>query len=209
MGMAGNEIGGDEKRSKILEEAVKEFGRHGYGRSSTNAIIKGAGVSKGLLFHYFGTKKDLCLAAYDDAMIFSEEWFDRHIGNLSRDLIDRVLEVQMMKLQFGKEYPDQNRLVTKLVLEGHPEIAGEVNQRTARMYEKYIPQLMENLDEGLFRDQVEPRQAFTLLNFVMEGLAARIIKDYQLRKTEDDLDLNAYVAELKTYFEMIKHGIYR
>ncbi|MCL2193139.1 MAG: TetR/AcrR family transcriptional regulator, partial [Treponema sp.] len=48
----------DEKRDRILNAAMKEF-RYGYVKASTDIIVKEAGISKGLLFHYFGTKEQL------------------------------------------------------------------------------------------------------------------------------------------------------
>ena len=41
----------DEKRDRILNAAMKEF-RYGYVKASTDIIVKEAGISKGLLFHY-------------------------------------------------------------------------------------------------------------------------------------------------------------
>ena len=42
-----------EKQEKILEVAIREFADKGFEKSSTNEIVKGAGISKGILFHYF------------------------------------------------------------------------------------------------------------------------------------------------------------
>ena len=47
----------DGKRQRILDAAIREFAEHGYDKASTNSIVKEAGIAKGLLFHYFGSKK--------------------------------------------------------------------------------------------------------------------------------------------------------
>ncbi|EMV4835388.1 helix-turn-helix transcriptional regulator, partial [Listeria monocytogenes] len=52
----------DEKRLKILEAAMGEFTEKGYQAASTNKICEKAGVSKGLIFHYFGSKEKLYIA---------------------------------------------------------------------------------------------------------------------------------------------------
>lgn len=49
----------DNKEQKILESALKLFVERGFHGTSTNAISKDAGVSAGILFHYFSTKKSL------------------------------------------------------------------------------------------------------------------------------------------------------
>ncbi|STY42091.1 HTH-type transcriptional repressor AcnR [Listeria booriae] len=53
----------EDKRAKILDVAVEEFASHGYKAASTNRICEVAGVSKGLIFHYFGSKEKLYTAA--------------------------------------------------------------------------------------------------------------------------------------------------
>ncbi|MPR74581.1 TetR/AcrR family transcriptional regulator, partial [Listeria monocytogenes] len=61
----------DEKRLKILEAAMEEFTEKGYQAASTNKICAKAGVSKGLIFHYFGSKEKLYVAAVSYAVDFA------------------------------------------------------------------------------------------------------------------------------------------
>ena len=49
----------DQRKDRILEAALIEFADKGYKKASTNTIVREAGVSKGLLFHYYKSKKDL------------------------------------------------------------------------------------------------------------------------------------------------------
>jgi AcrR family transcriptional regulator len=51
----------DARREQILECAVRLFGDRPYASVSTTDIAHEAGVARGLLNHYFGTKRDLYL----------------------------------------------------------------------------------------------------------------------------------------------------
>src|SRR3954447_89986 len=51
----------DARREQILECAVRLFGERPYASVSTTDIAREAGVARGLLNHYFGTKRDLSL----------------------------------------------------------------------------------------------------------------------------------------------------
>ena len=42
-----------EKQDRMINAALKAFAVNGYKRASTDEIVKDAGISKGLLFHYF------------------------------------------------------------------------------------------------------------------------------------------------------------
>ena len=48
-----------DKRELLLEAATKLFVERGLHATPTSAISKEAGVSAGILFHYFKTKNDL------------------------------------------------------------------------------------------------------------------------------------------------------
>lgn len=51
----------DVRRGQILTCAVRLFGERPYAEVSTADVARAAGVARGLINHYFGTKKDLYL----------------------------------------------------------------------------------------------------------------------------------------------------
>jgi AcrR family transcriptional regulator len=53
----------DERREQLLSSGVELLGRRAHDEVSIEEIAEAAGVSKGLLYHYFPTKKDFVLAA--------------------------------------------------------------------------------------------------------------------------------------------------
>lgn len=58
----GRRLEPDARRDQILDCAVQLFGERPYAAVSTTDIARAAGVARGLLNHYFGTKRDLYLA---------------------------------------------------------------------------------------------------------------------------------------------------
>ena len=51
----------DARRAQILAVAVRLFGERGWADVSTTDVARSAGVARGLVNHYFGTKKELYL----------------------------------------------------------------------------------------------------------------------------------------------------
>jgi AcrR family transcriptional regulator len=49
----------DEKRRRVTEAAMVEFGRRGFSAGSLNVIAREAGIAKGSLFQYFDDKLDI------------------------------------------------------------------------------------------------------------------------------------------------------
>ena len=53
----------ERTRGEILASALQEFSRHGYDGAKIQKIANGAGCNPRLIYHYFGSKDDLYLAA--------------------------------------------------------------------------------------------------------------------------------------------------
>jgi AcrR family transcriptional regulator len=57
----GRRLEPDARREQLLECAIRLFGERPYAEVSTTEIAAAAGIARGLLHHYFGTKRDLYL----------------------------------------------------------------------------------------------------------------------------------------------------
>ncbi len=77
----------DERRSQILQVAGELFGERPYSEVSVNDIAERAGIARGLMHHYFGSKRELYLEVVrqsarlprvplpdDDALASEEAW---------------------------------------------------------------------------------------------------------------------------------------
>ena len=59
-----------EKQDRMINAALRVFAIEGYQHGSTDDIVRDAGVSKGLLFHYFTSKLGLYSFLYDYSVRF-------------------------------------------------------------------------------------------------------------------------------------------
>ena len=66
-------LGPDARRSHILSAAVRLFGEQPYDAVQMAAVARAAGVTRGILNHYFGTKWDLYLEVVRTMMIVPED----------------------------------------------------------------------------------------------------------------------------------------
>ena len=64
------------RRKQILEKALHLFAKQGFDGTSTRQIAQEAGITEGLIFHYFPTKADLLTAVLDTHHSFSGELRD-------------------------------------------------------------------------------------------------------------------------------------
>ena len=55
-----------QTRRRIMDSALAEFSKRGYGASSVNTICGAQDLSKGIIYHYFETKDALYLACVEE-----------------------------------------------------------------------------------------------------------------------------------------------
>lgn len=80
----------EARRNSILDAAVKEFGRHGYRKTSIEDLAAAADISKQGLYLHFSGKNEVFLAAMqkylDDCMVL----VDKALGRADLPLVDRL-----------------------------------------------------------------------------------------------------------------------
>jgi AcrR family transcriptional regulator len=76
---SGTTIQGQEARKKLYETAIELIGRNGYEATTLRDVAESAGVSAGLLYKYFPSKRAVVLAFYDE---LSSEYAARATGML-------------------------------------------------------------------------------------------------------------------------------
>lgn len=58
----------DQTRQRLLECAFEEIHRSGFRAASLEAILEASGVTKGALYHHFGSKRELGYAVVDEVV---------------------------------------------------------------------------------------------------------------------------------------------
>lgn len=62
-------------RTAVLNSAMTLFAQNGYAHTTTRSIAKEAGISIGLMYHYFDSKESLLRAVFDHSMGILSETF--------------------------------------------------------------------------------------------------------------------------------------
>ena len=65
---AANQSVRDATRARLIAQALRLFGERGYASTPVSAIAAAAGVSQGLLYHYFPSKTDLVAAIFEESL---------------------------------------------------------------------------------------------------------------------------------------------
>lgn len=95
----------NEKVKKIINAAYEEFARYGENKASLNKILKSAGLSKGVFYHYFTDKEELFNYLMYYTVELSLKDFDKRIDWENSDIIKRICDVSKLKFEVMRQHP--------------------------------------------------------------------------------------------------------
>lgn len=199
----------DDKKELILSAGMKEFSQKPYKEASTDSITKACGISKGLLFHYFGSKKEFYFFCLERAM--EKLTAQAQSKEEANDFYDILFSSMDQKFALCIHYYDEMHMVNMASRDAATEIA----QHKAEMMQKYAIQIKMKSAETI-------RRALQTLNFkhdenlqmTVEGISLyvnAVLNKYliQYQTTPDAFFQNrdAIKSEMKQYLDMMLFGI--
>lgn len=167
--MAEDTPGGSDDRDvssrlRILDAALRLFSRRGYGETSVAAVARSADVSKGLVYHYFDTKRDVLEAV----MARGSERLDQVLGRPGSEAAPAALVMEVLGLV--AEDLEWWRLFFRLRMQ--PELGRELGLTS------WGSSVEDALERGLREAGADsPRPQALALAAAVEGAAQRYALD--------------------------------
>ncbi len=106
-----------EKQDRMINAALKVFALHGYRHASTDDIVKEAGISKGLLFHYFESKLGAYAFVYDYSVRYMTLEMSSVIDTRETEVFTLLKQHEMAKLQVMRNYPYMQQFLNRSLTE--------------------------------------------------------------------------------------------
>lgn len=187
-----------------MNAALKEFTRNGYEKASTNEIIKEAGISKGSLFSYFNSKKELYLFLFDYVSdiinrIYTEvDWSET-------ELFERMKQIGLVKYRIMKQYPKAFDFLKSVPKESAPEVKAELDAIGRKLIENGMEISCKNIDLTKFRDDMDMEKMMDIITWTIMSFA-----EQQREKVDsfEYLDIDV-LSEWDGYFDILKRCFYR
>lgn len=197
----------DDKQQTILNACFKIFSEHGYKRTSTNEIIAAAGISKGMLFYYFNSKKELFHTLIQLSMDFSEEkFYEQEISE--PDFITRISKYTKQKAELMQHYPDMTRFLTRVFTQ---EI-DLLNETEINRYEKIKTEafgsIYKEIDFSLFRDDIDRQTLMMMIQDSIVGYEQRLMPQITDEMIQNN-DYSVLFEEFEAYIENLRKVYYK
>jgi AcrR family transcriptional regulator len=176
-----------EKAQRIVEAMRRSVAQRGTAGSTFDHVSREAGVSRGLLHYYFGTKEQLLVEAVRRDCELRMELLERRLASAqsAEDYID--LMAQNLQETVHEE-PEFVTLVFELftLSRRNEDIAREYAGLMQRMRGQVAAMLAVAGREGILRLHAEPEAVAEILFSLADGLALRML-------AEPDRDFTATV----------------
>ena len=151
---------GDERRSQILQVAIKLFSQNGFRGTTTKEIARAAGVSEAMVFRHYATKEELYRAILDWKACegkFASPF--EIVGKAMAEKDDFKVFYLMILNALNKHELDPQfmRLLFHSALEGHELAEMFIEQNIVPIYEFMSRYIAGRQKEGAIRKDIKPR----------------------------------------------------
>ncbi len=197
----------DEKRERILKAAMKEFSDKGYEKASTNEIVREAGIAKGLLFHYFKSKKQLFFYLYDYCVDQVTRNIYASAAMEERDFFQRLRVGQQTKMALLLRYPEMFKFMQAAYMEESHAIRPDMEKKNRDFISQASGKFFHDIDTTKFREGLDVQAAINIVLWSMEGFTNQYL--LRMKKAGEAFDFEKALGEVDKYFELFRDSFYK
>lgn len=192
-----------EKQDHIINAALTAFGRNGYKKTSTADIAEEAGIAKGMVFYYFGSKKNLYLYLVELCGKIVMDEMDKRLDRSVTDFFNRIKMMTDLKISVMKRHPAILSFLTSVFYETDAEVADEVKEflnGSGSIRGKWV---FDGTDVSRLKEDIDPKLLDRFLVWAGEGC----INDLPKEENMDAID--ALANDFNQCLDIMKRHFYR
>ena len=186
------------RQTQIIEAAMRCFQRKGYENTTIDDITAEYGLSKGSIYWYYSSKKDILIAVFEHMI---SELFDGYKSQVLSDISPKQKLINMLRLFVGMLLENYEACRPFIVLMGVAYEDEDLQKRAAELYKKAEQQIEEILKQGETAGEfIVPNKKLVASVAIAagEGLLTRQILVQDLKLDEIDREAEAIVEGFLT-----------
>lgn len=190
-----------EKQDRMINAALKVFALNGYRHASTDDIVREASISKGLLFHYFGSKLGLYTFIYEYSVRYMTLELKAAVSAKETDMFEILKQTEAAKMQALKGYHYMEQFLNRSMSEDVGEALLAIESMRNTLDEAYN-KIQERMDFTALPKGVDGEKLCKMLDFTIKGLMTERFFDASFHPE------NLY-KEIVEYIDMMKEITYK
>ena len=197
-----------QRRKVIIDTGIAVFSQRSYADVGTDAITKQCGISKGLLFHYFGSKREYYFYCVEQAMELAAMPAPMLTDGQIYDVLFSLLA---NKIRLCQQYPNEMRLSMMATR----ETCAEVKEGKTAILTHYLAKSRVDAAEVMalaaeklsFRPDIDTGKATAALAIYVQALISRYFEKYQDRPEAFFKNMGTIKKEFSEYIEFLLVGM--
>ncbi len=189
-----------EKQDRMINAALKIFALNGYAHASTDDIVKEAGISKGLLFHYFTNKIGLYAFLYDFSARFVELEMTSTVDRGDNDYFSIHIMLKNAETNVMKAYPYMVAFLNSCENEDVIEALNEISTKK-RIVPDCVDDFFRRANTLMLKHDVDQSKLTELINYT-----SICVMNKTLKYDSDHPDV--YFKQMKEYLIMLRNACY-
>ena len=189
-----------EKQDRMINGALKVFAMQGYRHASTDVIVKEAGISKGLLFHYFGSKLGVYTFVYDYSVRFMTLELRSTVSMAERELFNLMEQVELARMHAMRAYPYMQQFLNRAAQENVTEALLATEKKREELEECYA-KINAQADDSLLPVGTDVEKIKKMLELTVKGRMTECMLD-------ESFQPELMYQEIQGYFRLMKELVY-
>ncbi|OVE66227.1 TetR family transcriptional regulator [Clostridium diolis] len=191
-----------EKQNTIIDAALKTFGTNGYKKTSISDIAVAAGISKAMVFHYFGTKKALYLYLINLCGTIMINEVNEKFDNNVTDFFDRIKMSSNIEISAMKRHAAIPSFLASAYFENDEEVKEDLKDIFAGSEDFRNKIAFDGMDTSMFKEGVDLRLLMKMLLWMAEGYTKEM-------SNKEEINFDNMLDEFNKCLDMLKNNFYR
>lgn len=195
-----------EKQNKIMTACIDEFAEEGFETASTNRIAQRAGIAKGSIFKYFGTKEKMFLAVISYLLEGYMAEFKKRLPDMPKGVLERYSAFMGETLGYFGNDMKLYRAFSRIM----SERGGDMMKKLKKDWEPYVEPLIMELMAGsdLDKMRITPHEFIQLFTWLDNAIDADVMDSIGPKTTLEEIK-SKYREKIGLVYKVLKNGIYK
>ncbi|MEY8000089.1 TetR/AcrR family transcriptional regulator [Clostridium sp. Mt-5] len=191
-----------EKQNIIIDAALKSFDKNGYKKTSIRDIAAAAGISKSMVFHYFGTKKNLYLYLIKLCGNIIMKEVDEKFDYTVTDFFDRIKLSSNIEISVMKKHPAIPSFLTSMYFENDEEVKEDIKAILAEGEDFRDKIAFDGMDYSKFKEGIDPKLVMKMLGWLTDGYINQL-------SSKTGVDYEAFFKEFEECMDLLRNNFYK
>lgn len=145
--MAKKQSLGNDTKKKLLASARECFAKKGFGATTVEDIVEGAGVARGTFYIYFSNKDDIFKHIYQ---LMQEELFEQASAPHEGHIYQKIASANRGYLEKYRQFKDVYKILIE-VSNQNPHFFKEVKRLRTKFIQRITNNILKGVEKGIYR----------------------------------------------------------